>query len=343
LTPRAKPTLVAGPARAIAIAVLAAFAVACSAGAVHDDASSPLAGTSTGSGSTVGRSRSGQALGVAVAPFSLPTAVQREVAVADGVRILLAGGLDAAGSSTNAVFAFVPRTGRVTTLGTLPHPVHDAAGAMIGRKLFVFGGGASGESTDAVQAFDPSSGRGSVVAHLPVPLSDISSATLGGVVYLVGGYDGSTARTEIYATIDGIGFELAGRLPQGLRYTAVAAAGSGLVIAGGETASGPARTVLLFEPRKASTAALPPLFSPIGHAVAFRLGGVVYVAGGLDREGRAVRSVTRIDTTAMTVSRSPRLPKAVSDAPAAVISGAAWILGGWDGQAVRRIMQGRLP
>ena len=78
-----------------------------------------------------------------------------------------------------------PATGRLTSLGTLAVPVHDATGVMIGSRLFVFGGGSS-SSTDLVQEFDPATRTGSVVGHLPVPLSDLGSAAVGGTIYLVG-------------------------------------------------------------------------------------------------------------------------------------------------------------
>jgi N-acetylneuraminic acid mutarotase len=274
-----------------------------------------------------------------VAPFALPSAVQREVAVPQGSRVLLAGGLGVAGTSASGVFSLDPSTGRVSALGTLPSPFHDAAGALIGGRLFVFGGGSAGGSTDLVQAFDPSTGRGSVVGHLPVVLSDVSSATVDGVVYLVGGYDGVTARAEIYATVDGVRFEHAGDLPEGLRYTAVVAAGSKLLIAGGETASAPVATVSLFDPKTSKVTALPPLPVPVGHAAAFVVGGTVYVAGGLDGSGHAVRAIARIDPSAGTVGRVAPLPKAVSDGPAAVSGGVAWIIGGWRGIALTQVLE----
>jgi hypothetical protein len=205
--------------------------------------------------------------------------------------------------------------------------------------LFIFGGGSGGRSTDLVQVFDPSTGRHSIVGHLPSALSDVSSATVDGVTYLVGGYDGIRARAEIYATVDGTRFERAGDLPEGLRYTAVAAAGSELVIAGGESAAGPVGTVSLFDPRTSKVTELPPLPVPVGHAAAFAAGGMVFVAGGLDASGHAVRAVARIDPAAGTVGRAAPLPRPVSDGPAAVSGGVAWIIGGWRGVATTQVLE----
>ncbi|HEV8090103.1 MAG TPA: hypothetical protein VGQ50_15705, partial [Actinomycetota bacterium] len=100
------------------------------------------------------------------APHQLPAPVEREVAVTDGKQILIAGGLDSNGSSTNGVFSFSPATGHIAMIGTMPQVFHDAAGELLGGKLVVFGGGSS-TSVDTVQAFDPATRKASVVGHLP--------------------------------------------------------------------------------------------------------------------------------------------------------------------------------
>ena len=180
-------------------------------------------------------------------PFRLPAPVEREVAAPYRGAVVLAGGLAGDSSSTNGVFRLDPGTGSVTQLGTLPRPFHDAAGAILGRTLFVFGGG-SAISTSTVQTFDLSTGRGQVVGSLPTPLSDLVSTTVGKAVYLVGGFDGRAPRREIYRTLDGHGFIVAGRLPIGLRYPAVASVDGKLVIAGGVSARGPSAAVYVFDP-----------------------------------------------------------------------------------------------
>jgi outer membrane protein assembly factor BamB len=228
-----------------------------------------------------GRSRQplDSSLTVTRAPYRLPAPVQREVAVADGSHVLLAGGLDAAGRSTNGVFQIEPTSGTLTSLGTLPQPFHDAAGALLGTRLFVFGGG-TGQSSATVQGFDLTTRRGTLVGSLPRALSDLVSVQAGKTVYLVGGYDGVAPRAEIYATTDGTHFRLAGRLPIGVRYPAVAAAGSKLVIAGGLTSTGPSDAVYAFDPASGRTRRLGTLPIATAHAAAVTLGSRVLVLGG---------------------------------------------------------------
>src|SRR5207245_2639696 len=158
----------------------------------------------------------GGGIAIRAAPFHLPAAVQREVAVATGRRILIAGGLNRSGQSTNGVFRLDPRNGSLVNLGTVPQPFHDGAGAVIGNRLLVFGGG-SGASSPAVQAFDLRTHRGAVLSELPRPLSDLAAARVGNAVYIVGGYDGRRPRREIYRTTDGRHLTVVAHLPIGLR------------------------------------------------------------------------------------------------------------------------------
>ena len=178
------------------------------------------------------------------AAHQLPAPVQRAVAVNDGKQILIAGGLDANGTSTNGVFAYSPQTGHIAQVGSVPQAFHDAAGAMIGKDLFVFGGGST-ESSDAVQSFDPSTGKGTVRGHLPMALSDLTGATIGHTVYLVGGWNGTSPQPTVWSTTDGTHFTKVATLPAGVRYPAVAAVGSNLVVAGGELASSTETTARL--------------------------------------------------------------------------------------------------
>ena len=261
------------------------------------------------------------------AGYRLPAPVERAVAVGSDSGIVIAGGLDAAGGSTNGVFRLDPASGRLARLGTVPEPFHDAAGGLIGTRLFVFGGGSS-HSSSSVQSFDLTARRGAVVARLPRPLSDVAAATIGGTIYLVGGYDDHTPRAEIYATTDGTDFHLAGRLPQGLRYAAVAASGGRLVVAGGILASGaPTSAIYVFDPGSGHVRVLGRLATAVAHASAATLGGSVYIVGGVDAAGRAVPFGTRVDVTGAKVTRVA-LAVPVADAAVAQVGSEAFLLGG---------------
>ena len=64
------------------------------------------------------RPRAATTVKLVPAAHQLPAPVQRAVAVNDGKQILIAGGLDANGTSTNGVFAYSPQTGHIAQVGT---------------------------------------------------------------------------------------------------------------------------------------------------------------------------------------------------------------------------------
>ena len=287
--------------------------------AVAAPAAAAAAATATGPAASGGGLRTG-------IPYTLPAPVQREVAVAHGGAVLLAGGLDAAGSSTDGVFRMNPVTGALSSLGTVPQAFHDAAGAVLGGSLYVFGGGAA-QSSDTVQRFDLATHTGTISGRLPRPLSDIAAAQTASGVYLVGGYDGVAPRREIYRTSDGTHFTLVARLPVGLRYPAVAALGTTVVIAGGTSANGAASTVYLLDTQTGRVHLAGRLPAARAHAQAFALGGAVYVVGGVDANGTITGAVTKIDPgTGRVTAVAGAVP--VSDAATVALPSSALVIGG---------------
>jgi len=275
------------------------------------------------------------------APEQLPAPVQRAVAVKDGKQILIAGGLDANGNSTDGVFALSPQTGRIHQVGTVPQAFHDAAGAMIGKDLFVFGGGST-ESSDAVQAFDPSTGKGTVRGHLPMALSDLTGATIGKTVYLVGGWNGAAPQPTVWSTTDGMHFTKVATLPAGVRYPAVASVANDLVVAGGELANGTETTqVSLVDTTNGSVHALVKLREPLAHAMAFTSGGTVYVAGGRDDVGTALDTVIAVDPSTGKITAAPKMPVALSDSAVAASADGTVLVGGAGLAATRSVLETR--
>jgi N-acetylneuraminic acid mutarotase len=208
----------------------------------------------------------------------------------------------------------------------VPQPFHDAAGAILGNALYVFGGGAA-QSSASVQRFDLGARTGKVVAQLPRALSDISAAQTPVGVFLVGGYDGRVPRREIYRTTDGTHFTLVARLPLGLRYPAVAALGTSVVIAGGTSPGGASDRVFVLDTGTGHVRQLGQLPAPVAHAQAFTLGGAVFVAGGVDANGNVVGSATRIDPVSGRIGSVPgSVP--VSDAATVALRGTVLVIGG---------------
>jgi PQQ-like domain len=206
----------------------------------------------------------------------------------------------------------------------------------------VFGGGST-TGTDLVQAFDPSTGKGAVVGHLPVSLSDLSAATIGATVYLVGGYDGSVPRPEVYATRDGAHFAKVATLPVGLRYPAVTAVDGRLIVAGGEDARGPTRSLYAVDPASSEVHRLGALPAAVAHAAAFTFASMVYVAGGRDATDAAVARVSAVDPRTGAIDAARPLPRAVADAAVTTSpAGGVLMVGGWGGTTLDQVLRAGL-
>ena len=291
------------------------------------------------------------------APYQLPSGLAREVVLPAGPDLLLAGGLTPGSTSTAAVRRLNPSTGGTVRLGRLTVPTHDAAGATLGGRAYVFGGGEQ-SSTATVQEITAGHAAATVAGRLPRPRSDLVAVTRGGTAYLLGGYDGAGYDATVLATRDGRRFTVVARLPIPVRYPAVAAAGSQIWVFGGQTSHGITNDIQRIPlpgasrtggdqtvrgRRIISGAVAGHLPRPSTAATAFTLGGTIYIAGGQSapaRPGQATASPSAPLTTSDAVLRyqpghpaalAGTLPVPVANAGAAVLGGTAYLVGGDDG------------
>ena len=176
------------------------------------------------------------AAGAAHAAWRLPAPVYRTVAAVAGGQIYVFGGHDAAGGTISDVVAADPATGVARRAGTLVLPTHGAAAANLAGRLLVFGG-ASTAVHDTVQQFLPASGT-RVVGVMPGVRADVTAVVVGRRAILVGGFDGAGPQSAVWATADGRSFRVVARLPQAVRYPAVAAAGNAVYVFGGLISGG---------------------------------------------------------------------------------------------------------
>ena len=291
------------------------------------------------------------------APYQLPSGLAREIVLPAGRDLLLAGGLTPRSTSTAAVRRLNPSTGSTVRAGRLTVPTHDAAGATLGGRTYVFGGGEQ-SSTATVQEITAAHGTATVAGQLPRPRSDLVAVTWGGIAYLLGGYDGTGYDATVLATRDGRRFSVAARLAVPVRYPAVAAAGGQIWVFGGQTSHGITNVIQRIPlpgtsrtgagqtvrgRRIASGVVAGHLARPTTAAAAFTLGGTLYVAGGLTavaRPGQATASPSAPLTTSDAVLRyqpgrpaalAGRLPVPVANAGVGVLGGTAYLVGGDDG------------
>ncbi|HEX7520974.1 MAG TPA: kelch repeat-containing protein [Acidimicrobiia bacterium] len=269
--------------------------------------------------------RAASRLEVLQAPWLLPAPVSRATAVVDRSGVLIMGGVEANQASSNGVSRLDPTTGGLTQTGTLALPTHDAAGAVIGGRGFVFGGGAQ-SVVDAVQSL-PLTGPATTAGHLPRPRADLAAVKIGTTVYLVGGYDGNVATRSVLATTDGVTFRVVAQLPIGVRYPAVGAVGNSIYVFGGEWAQQPSAAVQTIDVRTGRVRVVGQLPAPRSQAAAFSIGGSLYVAGGLTPSGPS-SDVLRFDASSATFAAAGSLPAPVADAAVAVVANRAYLVGG---------------
>jgi outer membrane protein assembly factor BamB len=294
--------------------------------AVVSSGSSPH-GSKTRAGSALhtGRARPTPRISAVDAPWLLPAPVSRATAVVDGAGVLIMGGVNASQASTSGVLHLDPALGSITQTGTLALPTHDAAGALIGGKPFLFGGGAQ-TVVDAVQSV-PAAGAATTAAHLPRKRADLAAVEIGRTAYLVGGYDGTAATRDVLATTNGVTFTVVAQLPDGVRYPAVAALGTTIYVFGGEAAGRSSAAVQAIDVRRGRARVVGRLPEARTQAAAFSLGGTIYIAGGLTPKGPS-SDLLRFGVSHTTFAHAGALPNAVADAAVAVVGRRAYLVGG---------------
>jgi hypothetical protein len=301
-----------------------------------------------------------------VLPWSMSAPLSREVVLPGaGNDVTVVGGLTGTQSTTSHVFSLDTSSGAETPLTALASAVHDASGAFLRGRGYLFGGG-SPDTVNTVQQLpapapaplapasksdrNPSSAPAgttsgptvsvspSVVGQLPQPRSDSQAVTIGATSYVIGGYDGSTGDRDVLATADGVHFSAVAALPVAVRYPAVAALGTDIYVFGGQAVGGSNNghaidSVQLISSTQRTAKVIAHMPSPVAGAVAFELSGHIYVAGGVaqpsgTQPGPALPSVWAYDVNSKKLTNAGTLPVPTSYAGAAVLNGRAWVIGG---------------
>jgi YVTN family beta-propeller protein len=259
---------------------------------------------------------------------TLPAPLRDPSPAAVGTRMILAGGLTSADTSSDGIVS--ADTTSAHTIGRLPSPRHDTAAAALGGSVYVFGGGNGTSQLDEIVRVDPASGTSTVVGHLPTASSDSAAAAVGGSAWVVGGYTGSRWLDTIVAWRPGASARVVAHLPFTVRYAAVTAVGDGLVIAGGSLENGTAsRAVLEYLPASHRLVRLGNLPAPTTHAAAATAGGIAYILGGRGASlGSVSARIVAVDPRTRKIRNAGRLRTARSDLAAATLGGKIVVAGG---------------
>ncbi|HKU56587.1 MAG TPA: hypothetical protein VJP41_06165 [Gaiellaceae bacterium] len=261
-------------------------------------------------------------------PWQLRAPLSREsVLPRVGTRheLVVLGGLTSGGVSSSVVDVLDTRNGALTPHGALLKATHDAAGAALGSRLLVIGGGTTAPSgSTQIQ----SGGRTAESGALGGARADAAAVTIGHTAYVVGGYDGSAMDAEVVATTDGRRYRPVAALRVPVRYPALAVLGSRIYVFGGQTANGkPSGAVQVVDPSKRTAHVIGRLPVPVSAAAAGVLDGTIYLAGGRAARG-PTKAIYAFVPQRNSFLRAGSLRVATANAGSTVSDGRLWIVGG---------------
>lgn len=288
-------------------------------------AGAPAATTASGAGQSSTSSSSGT-LRASTPRWRLAAPVSREVVLIQGSDLEVIGGLTSAGASTAAIELVDPRTGTARAAGRLAAPAHDAAGAVLRGRGYLFGGGGDTGSAATVQRLR-SNDAAVRAASLPQPRSDLAAVGIAGAVYLIGGYDGAALSSSVLKSTDGTTFTTVAPMPAPVRYPALAALGDVIWVFGGQNASGPTDVIQRIDVRTGHSRIVGRLPSALSGASAVLLHGQIFLCGGTTPAGIS-NTIRRFDPVTGRASLMGHLPTPLSNAAAAVLDNTGYLLGG---------------
>jgi N-acetylneuraminic acid mutarotase len=124
----------------------------------------------------------------------IPQGANEVIGAAVGDHLLVYGGQDGVSAAMGIFWTLDPKTGQWSTLPSNPVPVHHAAAAGVGHKLYLFGGfrlpttGKTGwYPVSNAWAFDSDTRSWSALPDMPTPRGALAAVAVGTKIYVVGG------------------------------------------------------------------------------------------------------------------------------------------------------------
>ncbi|NMP22103.1 Kelch repeat-containing protein [Sulfobacillus harzensis] len=228
--------------------------------------------------------------GWSLSRLTLPHRTMGLAAVSGGQQVFVLGGLVNDSSSNQIVELQVSSAGAVQNVSpsptTLPTPLHDLAAVPWDQSLLVLGGGTFASSAQTFRLPLPRMAPATPEQPLPLPLSDLAAVPDGARTLIVGGHNLGAPSNTIWSYSPGQPAHVFARLPQGVRYAAVARSAHTLYVVGGLTASGSyTNDAEAYNLKSGSMTSLPPYPLAMQYAEAAVVGGRLLVAGGQTASG----------------------------------------------------------
>ncbi|HEV7669045.1 MAG TPA: DUF6519 domain-containing protein [Thermoanaerobaculia bacterium] len=215
----------------------------------------------------------------------LPEARRGFAAAADGARIYVAGGFDAAGHAVGTLEVYDADSGAWSRHASLKEPRGGLALAALGGKLHAVGGRTGTRYLGYHEGYDPLTDQWTRLAPLPVPRWGLAACAAAGALHALGGerhifwFGRTLSRRHDEYRVEADAWRKRTRLLYGRLRPALAAIDGRLLLIGGEGTVGASNTVQSYEPPLGWIEG-PPLPLPAAAPGAAELGGALYAIGG---------------------------------------------------------------
>ncbi len=245
-----------------------------------------------------------------------------------------ASGTATIGPATPSPTAVASLQGRAASL-SLPIARYAAAGAAIGRDLYVLGGlDATGAPSSDVERVEPATSKVTQAGHLSTPTSGASAVASGGKILLFGGAAGpGSAPLNLVQLFDPAtgGTAQTGPLPHPRTEAAATQVGNEIVVLGGFDATGAVPDILATADGS-SFHAVGKLTTPVRAPAVAVVGTTVYVFGGVvsgpDYTGTFSASVQSYNISTGLSKVVGTLPSPLAHARAVAVGDQVFVIGG---------------
>lgn len=209
-----------------------------------------------------------------------------------GNTIYVVGGVDGYFRTLNSVLAYDIGADAWRRVADLPQPLHHAAVATDGQRLYALGGmtGLAARPVDSAYAYDPQTNAWRELGDLNDFRGAAAAAFLDGRLYVMGG--STTAGTDDvieYYNFERGSWNGVSTMPTSRGDLAAVAEGDAIYALGGRkgSVSSALGTTEAFDPAKGTWRRLPDMAAPRSGLGAAAVGGRIYALGGVSKDGVA--------------------------------------------------------
>lgn len=215
----------------------------------------------------------------------------------------------------------------------MPSDTYQRASAVIGGRIYAFGGVEHGGPLNKAEVYDPATDTWSTLSSMPTPRAITAGAAVNGRAYIVGGYfhfgdSTGTAANEAYDPATNSWVARA-PMPRPRIGHSVAAVGTKIFVFGGYSSGNIYDIVDVYDTASDSWTTLPVRMPvPRTYSAIATHGTRIMLLGGFNFSGGTLASVDEYDTATEQWTARPPMPTARKAFAAAVVNGTVYAIAG---------------